>query len=153
MKHAVLISLTVPVLGTMIAGAALADDKADVLAAMELWQQRLAEACPSNPEKVVSLYAEDGVLWGTISRQIRNDRASITDYFVNACQKLPKLKVEFTDPLVRVYGDTAVNSGSYTFTYEQDGEMKSLPARYSFTLTKRNGSWLIVDHHSSKLPD
>ena len=27
--------------------------------------------------------------------------------------------------------------------------MVKLPARYSFTLVKRDGRWLIADHHSS----
>jgi hypothetical protein len=72
---------------------------------------------------------------------------------VTACKTLPKLTVEFHDPLIRVYGgDTAINSGSYTLSYEKDGEKVKLPARYSFTLVKRDGQWLIVDHHSSTLP-
>jgi hypothetical protein len=47
------------------------------------------------------------------------------EYFTSACQKLQKLKVEFKDSLLRIYGDTAV---------------------------KRDGQWLIVDHHSSSMP-
>lgn len=30
--------------------------------------------------------------------------------------------------------------------------MVKLPARYSFTLVKRDGRWLIADHHSSTMP-
>lgn len=140
------------ILALAFAGAASAGDKEDVLAAMELWKQKLAEGCAGAPEKVTALYAKDGVLWGTISPTIRSNPASIHEYFVSACQKLPKLTVEFKDPLVRVYGATAVNSGSYLFTFEQGGAKKTLPARYSFTLVKRDGQWLIVDHHSSGMP-
>ena len=53
---------------------------------------------------------------------------------------------------IRVYGDTAINTGYYTFSFLKDGESKSLPARYSFVYVKRNGDWKIVDHHSSKVP-
>ena len=53
---------------------------------------------------------------------------------------------------VRVYGDTAVNTGYYTFSYEKDGQTQTLPARYSFTLVNDDGKWLIVDHHSSAMP-
>jgi hypothetical protein len=54
---------------------------------------------------------------------------------------------------IRVYGgDTAVNTGYYTFSFEKDGATQSLPARYSFTLVKRDGDWEIVDHHSSAMP-
>jgi hypothetical protein len=47
-----------------------------------------------------------------------------------------------------VYGNAAVNTGYYTFSYVKDGETKSLPARYSFTYDR----WMIVDHHSSAIP-
>ncbi len=54
--------------------------------------------------------------------------------------------------LIRVYGATAINTGYYTFSYTKDGENKSIAARYSFVYLKRNGQWLIVDHHSSAMP-
>jgi uncharacterized protein (TIGR02246 family) len=137
-----------------MSNAAAANDEADVTAAMNAWKDNLAAACGGGgAEKILPLYAEDGVLWGTISSTIRNDRAGLEDYFVNACQKLPKLTVEFKDPLIRVYGgDAAINSGYYTFSFEKDGKTTQLPARYSFTLVKRDGKWLIADHHSSAMP-
>ena len=44
------------------------------------------------------------------------------------------------------------NTGYYTFTYVKDGETKIFPARYSFTYVKNGENWLIVDHHSSAMP-
>ncbi|MGO9518536.1 MAG: nuclear transport factor 2 family protein [Candidatus Korobacteraceae bacterium] len=41
---------------------------------------------------------------------------------------------------------------NYTFNYNKDGESKSRPARYTFVYAKRNGQWMIVDHHSSAMP-
>jgi uncharacterized protein (TIGR02246 family) len=138
----------------VMSNAAAADDKADVTAAMNAWRDNLAAACGGGGAgEILPLYAEDGVLWGTISSTIRNDRAGLEDYFVKACEKLPKLTVEFKDPLIRVYGgDAAINSGYYTFSYEKDGQATQLPARYSFTLVKRDGKWMIVDNHSSAMP-
>jgi hypothetical protein len=133
-------------------GAVSAGDREDVIATMEQWRQKLAEACAGTPDKITALYATDGVLWGTLSPTIRSDPAAIHGYFASACQALPKLTVEFKDSLVRIYGDTAVNSGSYVFSFEKDGAVKALPARYSFTLVKRDGKWFIVDHHSSRMP-
>jgi hypothetical protein len=101
---------------------------------------------------VLPLYAEGAVLWGTLSPTVRADRAALRDYFVGAFKVLPGLKVAFGDQLIRVYGDTAVNTGYYTFSFTKDGETKTLPARYSLTFVKNGGRWLIVDHHSSTLP-
>jgi uncharacterized protein (TIGR02246 family) len=129
-----------------------ADDEEDVAAAMNAWGDYLAKGSSEEPGEILTLYAEDGVLWGTISTARRDDPAAIRDYFINAYKALPNLTVTFEDPYIRVYGDTAVNTGSYTFSYDKDGATQSLPARYSFTLVKRDGDWQIVDHHSSAMP-
>src|SRR6516162_8004402 len=128
---------------------AWAGPKEDVAAATSKWAQALGE---DDPEKVLPLYADDAVLWGTLSPTVRADRAALRDYFVTAFKVLPSLKVSFGDQLIRVYNGTAVNTGYYTFSYVKDGETKSLPARYSFTYVKRGEAWLIVDHHSSAMP-
>ena len=139
----------------LICGIALpvsADDEEDVAAAMDMWKENLAKGTTDDPGEILTLYAEDGVLWGTISTTRRDDPAAIHDYFVNAYKALPNLSVEFEDPYIRVYGDTAINTGYYTFTFDRDGQTVTLPARYSFTLIKRDGDWLIADHHSSAMP-
>ena len=140
----------------LVCGIALpvwADDEEDVAAAMNAWRDYLAKGTTEEPGEILDLYAEDAVLWGTISSKRRDDPAAIRDYFVNAYKALPGLTVTFEDPSIRVYGgDTAVNTGYYTFSFEKDGATQSLPARYSFTLVKRDGEWEIVDHHSSAMP-
>jgi len=131
------------------ASVASAGPKEDVGAATSAWGRALGE---DDPEKVLPFYADDAVLWGTLSPTVRGDRAALRDYFVTAFKVLPGLKVAFGDQLIRVYGGTAVNTGYYTFSYLRDGETKTLPARYSFTFVKNGDRWLIVDHHSSAMP-
>ena len=133
----------------LIAPIAYAGDKEDVSATTAQWAATLGE---DNPDTILRLYAPDAVLWGTLSPTVRADRAALRDYFVRAFAALPGLKVKFGEQLVRVYGDTAVNTGDYTFSYTKDGEAKTLPARYSFTFVKNGDAWLIVDHHSSAMP-
>ncbi len=132
-----------------LAPAASAEPKEEVAAAAMTWARALGE---DDPDKVLPLYADDAVLWGTLSPALRADRAALRDYFVTAFKVLPGLKVAFGDQLVRVYGGTAINTGYYTFSYVKEGETKTLPARYSFTYVKRGERWLIVDHHSSAMP-
>ena len=133
----------------LIAVNAFAGPKEDVAAATAKWGETLAQ---NDPEKVVSLYAADAVLWGTLSPTVRADSAALRDYFVGAFKVLPGLKVSFGEQLVRVYSNTAVNTGYYTFSYTKDGEPKTLPARYSFVFVKDGQNWMIVDHHSSAMP-
>jgi uncharacterized protein (TIGR02246 family) len=133
----------------VMASVASAGPKEDVAAATMKWAQTLGQ---NDPDKVVLLYATDGVLWGTLSTTLRADRAALRDYFIMAFKVLPGLKVTFGEQLIRVYGNTAVNTGYYTFSYSKDGETKTLPARYSFTFVKEGENWMIVDHHSSAMP-
>ena len=133
----------------LLAPVASAGPKEDVAAAAATWARALGE---DDPDKVLPLYSDDAVLWGTLSPTVRADRAALRDYFVTAFKVLPGLKVAFGDQLIRVYGGTAVNTGYYTFSYVKDGETNSLPARYSFTYVKSGENWFIVDHHSSAMP-
>ncbi len=133
----------------LIVPIAFAGPKEDVSATTAKWAATLGE---DNPDTILPLYAPDAVLWGTLSPTVRSDRAALHDYFVRAFAALPGLKVTFGEQLVRVYGNTAVNTGYYTFSFVKDGEQKTLPARYSFTFVKSGNTWLIVDHHSSAMP-
>ena len=133
----------------LVATGASAGPKEDVAAATMKWGETIGQ---NDPDKVVALYAPDAVLWGTLSPTVRADRAALRDYFVTAFKVLPNLKVAFGEQLIRAYGTTAVNTGYYTFSFVRDGEPKTLPARYSFTLVKDGDNWMIVDHHSSAMP-
>ena len=88
------------------ASNALVSPKDEVAEATQTWAQALGE---DDPDKVLPLYAEDAVLWGTLSPTVRADRAALRDYFVTAFRVLPGLKVAFGEQLIRVYGNTAVN--------------------------------------------
>jgi hypothetical protein len=128
---------------------ATACSKEAAAGAVDKWTTVLAE---NNPDTIVALYSKDAVLWGTLSPTVRSDPAALKAYFVAAFQALPKLTVKFGDQLIRVYGDTAINTGYYTFSFTKDGETKSLPARYSLTFVKEGNDCKIVDHHSSAMP-
>src|SRR6266851_8411859 len=83
----------------LMGGIALAGPQEDVAAASTKWAAALAE---NDPDKVLPLYAQDAVLWGTLSPTVRSDRAALRDYFVTAFRVLPGLKVAFGEQLIRV---------------------------------------------------
>ena len=108
---------------------AAAGPQEDVAAAGQKWAAVFAE---NNPDSMLPLYAKDAVLWGTLSPTVRSDPAALKAYFVGAFQALPKATVKFGDQLIRVYGNAAVNTGYYTFSYTKDGEPnQSRPATAS----------------------
>ena len=102
------------VLGAVVAlQPAAAGPQEDVAAATQKWATVFAD---NNPDSITPLYAKDAVLWGTLSPTVRSDPSTVKAYFVGAFQALPKATVKFGDQLIRVYGDTAVNTGYYTFS-------------------------------------
>ena len=132
-----------------IACVAVAGPKEDVADATANWGRVFAE---NNPDTILALYAKDAVLWGTLSPTVRSDPGTIKAYFAGAFNSLPNITVKFGEQLIRVYGNMAINTGYYTFSYPKDGEAKTIAARYSLVFANDGGKWLIVDHHSSGMP-
>jgi uncharacterized protein (TIGR02246 family) len=105
-----------------------------------------------NPDSILALYEDEAVLWGTLSPKLLVGKPELRGYFERAFKALPGHKVAFGEQVIRIYGDVAINSGYYTFSYLKDGQTQTIPARYSFVYRKRGANWMIVDHHSSAMP-
>jgi uncharacterized protein (TIGR02246 family) len=116
----------------------------------ETAKQQVAEATAEwvaaynsrDPARITALYDSEAVFWGTSAKTIAANPAAIAEYFKDA-GKNPQARVTLGEQYIRVYGDVAINTGYYTFRS---------PARYTFVYRNRNGKWLIVDHHSSRVP-
>ena len=92
------------------------------------------------------------MLLPTLSPKVADTPELRKDYFDVFTAK-QNLRGAVNEEHIRVYGLFAVNSGLYTFTYTKNGQMVSVPARFSFVYHKTPQGWMIIDHHSSKLPD
>lgn len=132
-----------------VATLASAGSKEDVATATQAWIDAMNK---HNREQVVALYDPDAVLWGTRSPTLRDSPAAVSDYFKILATVDPSYKVVIGEQRIRVYGDIAINTGTYTFSEIHDGKETSRPSRFSFVYRNRGGHWLIVDHHSSALP-
>jgi len=101
---------------------------------------------------VTPLYADNAILLPTLSSKILTTPEGRKEYFDKfTAQK--NLKAELIQAVVRVYGDVAIASGLYNFSFLEHGKTVTIPARFSFVYIKaENGNLMIVEHHSSKLP-
>jgi hypothetical protein len=101
---------------------------------------------------IVSLYTDNAVLWGTFSDIIRDSPFLIREYFETLFLR-EDLKVKFGLSNLRSFGQAAIYSGEYEFSYQGDGKT-TCPARFSFVFYKdESGAYKIIDHHSSLVPD
>jgi uncharacterized protein (TIGR02246 family) len=131
---------------TSLAGAG---PKEEVAAATQAWIEAMSS---HDAERVVALYDPEAVLWGTRSPSLRDTPATVRDYFNILKTVPPSYKAVLGEQRIRVYGDIAINTGTYTFSEERDAKPVVRPARFSFVYRNRDGRWLIVDHHSSAVP-
>ena len=101
-------------------------------------------------DKILAHYSEEAVFWGTVSPTLRDEPSEVRDYFIPIG---PEARVLIGEQRPRVFSDIAVNTGSYTFTLVSDGKKETVAARFSFVYKRdANGTWLIVNHHSSAVP-
>ena len=129
--------------------AVAASDEDSIRTAYNDWVKAVTGG---TPDPVVKLYDDKAVLLATFGPKPLVGHAQLHEYFVKLTA-LPKLRVETNESIIRIFGDTAVNSGLYTFSYEKDGKVVKVPARFSFTYRKVGDKWKIVDHHSSMVPN
>ena len=129
----------------LAASAEIAEIKASLQRWIEAFNLR-------KPAQICALYHPEAVLWGTTAQALITSPDGLRQYFEGHCAALTPLTVTLTDQRVRVFGDFAVNSGSYTLATITREQCIGMPARFSFTYQRTGGDWLIVDHHSSWVP-
>jgi uncharacterized protein (TIGR02246 family) len=117
---------------------------------LELSQQWNAALQTGDPDEVVKLYADNAILEPTVSNLVRHNPAEIRDYFVHFLAMRPSGTIDEAN--VRIYGGIAINSGVYTFHF-RSGPVETVQARFTFVYQWIGGRWLIVEHHSSAMPE
>lgn len=117
----------------------------EVTALFDEWNNALQTA---NPKNVAALYESNGILLPTVSNKVRHNHEEIEDYFVHFLEKGPNGKIDESN--VRTFGDIAINSGVYTFSFKDNS---SVQARFTFVYRWNGQRWLIIEHHSSKMPE
>lgn len=124
------------------------DSTKDVEQSLQTWLKAVSSG---TPDAVMKLYANDAVLLPTLAEGVRNTPEKRLDYFKVFTAK-PQLQGKIDELHTRVFGDMAINSGLYTFSYSHDGHTESAPARFTFVYKKTQDGWTIVEHHSSLVP-
>jgi uncharacterized protein (TIGR02246 family) len=117
----------------------------EILSLFDEWSAALKTG---DPGRVAALYADDAVLLPTISNKVRHDHGEIRDYFALFVGMVPTGVIDEAN--VRVFGDLAINSGLYTFTFA-DGS--TVAARFTFVYRRSGDRWQIIEHHSSRMPE
>lgn len=117
----------------------------EITALFDEWNDALQTG---DPNQVTTLYETNAVLLPTVSNKVRHNHDEIEDYFIHFLARRPSGKINESN--IRSFSDLAINSGIYTFTFE-DGAV--VQARFTFVYRWNGRRWLIVEHHSSRMPE
>lgn len=102
--------------------------------------------------KIVKFYAPNAILLPTLSSKILVNHDHGLDAYFKKLISYPNIQCKPQELVTQLFGNIAINSGLYTFSYVDHGKTTTIPARFSFVYKDDGQQWLIVNHHSSKLP-
>ena len=116
--------------------------------ALTNWLNTLADG---NAVAMTDLYLENGVLLGTLAKEIKQGHEQLQQYFEMFLKKSPIGSVDSF--ILQNFGDVCISDGTYTFEMDSEsGNRESVAARYTYVWKKENKKWMIATHHSSVNP-
>jgi len=119
-------------------------------AVYQQWCDAVA-AARGNSNSVLALYAPDAIIAATFNKTLLKDLEQKQRYF-KVFTSLTNLKVATKAYYEHVFDDFATTIGIYSFVYEKEDKIEEVDVRFSFSYAKKDGTWLIINHHSSALP-
>jgi uncharacterized protein (TIGR02246 family) len=125
--------------------SASGDAAASVAAATAAWVSAFNSR---DPARISALYDTDAVLSDASEAKPRVGASAIADYYKSARER-PTQRVALGEHAIRLYGDTAIDSGTYNMFEMRGGEATVTPARYTLVYRQRGGKWVIVDHQTT----
>ncbi|MBU2972139.1 SgcJ/EcaC family oxidoreductase [Pseudoalteromonas sp. C2R02] len=117
----------------------------EVLTLFKRWNLALQSG---NAKTVSKLYANNAIFLPTLSNKVRCNRSEYEAYFMDFLTRSPQAALAESN--IRIFSDTVIHSGIYDFTFKDSSQVK---ARFTFVYYKQNTDWLIVEHHSSFMPE
>lgn len=99
------------------------------------------------------LYDQDARLLSTGgSEKPLDGRETIRVYFIPFMKRGDSVVFDHDDA-VKIVGNIGIETGYYHFNIYPDGKPDVWVSRYTFVLEKKDGNWMIVHHHSSRVPN
>jgi hypothetical protein len=128
-------------------------DASGVVHAYQQWCQSIGKA-KGNSKEMTQYYASRAILLPTLSDKILfNEGHELDDYFTMLTSYKDIHCVTQKLITLREGENFATSAGFYQFIFiDKSGKTITLPARFTFVYEKQGKEWLIVQHHSSKMP-
>jgi len=118
------------------------------------FEQWIATFNTHDVDRVSQLYDQNARLLSTGgSEKPLDGRQVIHDYFIPFFKRGDTVVFDHDDA-VKVFSNTAIETGYYHFNiHDPNGKADTWVSRYTFVFEKKDGNWMIVHHHSSRVPN
>jgi uncharacterized protein (TIGR02246 family) len=135
---------------TGLCQTAWAGPEDEVHARFEQW---IATFNTHDVDRVSQLYDQNARLLSTGgSEKPLDGRQVIHDYFIPFFKRGDTVVFDHDDA-VKVVSNVGIETGYYHFNItDADGKLDTWVSRYTFVFEKKDGNWMIVHHHSSRVP-
>ena len=128
--------------------SAFAGSKEEAYAVVEKWSSGFNAL---DAEQTAAIYSPDAIVIGTYGKQLTTGTAAIMAYFKAVAASKAQVKLQEWSAF-ELSPDAVAIAGFYEFSVPKDGQVTTIPARYTFAVFKRDGVWKIGHHHSSPRP-
>jgi len=146
MKNAFFLALSI--LSVEMMTPAFAGPKEDAYAVVEKWSSGFNSF---DAEQTAATYSPDAVVIATFGKQLTTGTTAIAAYFKGVAAAKFQVKLQAWSA-IELSPDAVAIAGFYEFSAPKDGQVTTIPARYTFAVFKRDGVWKIGHHHSSTKP-
>ena len=133
-----------------LCSAVWAGPEDEVHARFEQW---IATFNSHDADRLSELYDQGARLLSTGGNEKPLDgRETIRVYFTPFLKRGDAVVFDHDDA-VKVSSNIGVETGYYHFNIDPTGKPDVWVSRYTFVFEKKDGNWLIVHHHSSRVPN
>jgi len=130
--------------------AASAGPEDEVRAQLQQW---IATFNSHDADRLSQLYDRDARLLSTGGNEKPLDgRETIHVYFIPFMKRGDTVAFDH-DEAVKVFSNIAIETGYYHFNIFPEGKPDVWVARYTFVFEKKDGNWMILHQHSSRVPN
>jgi ketosteroid isomerase-like protein len=119
-------------------------------AILEIEKKQAAAFNQGDLKTVLDLFDKNIVCFSSTQHERVTGRVGLRRTFEYYLKEADKVQYRISEPLVQIYGDTAITSFYWTVTLSSGSNRRKFEGRGSHVLVNQNGDWKIVHEHFSR---
>jgi ketosteroid isomerase-like protein len=119
-------------------------------AILDIEKKQAAAFNQGDLKSVLDFFDQHIVCFSSTQQERVTGRAALRRTFEYYLKEADKVQYRITQPVVQVYGDTAIASFYWTVTLTSGSKRQTIEGRGSHVLVNQKGAWKIVHEHFSR---